>query len=189
MKVTETPIQGLHIFEPAVYKDDRGLFYESWREQEYRDYGIQETFLQDNISVSYKNVLRGLHYQKNQGQLVSVIQGHIFDVAVDMRPHSPTFKKYFSLELSSDNPQQLYMTPGFAHGFYVLSDKVVMSYKCTQYYNSACESGIIWNDPELAIKWPLAGNPIISKKDSLFIPISLNVFFKDSLRNTSISYE
>lgn len=168
MKVLETPFDGLIIFEPAFYKDERGAFYESWREIDYERYGIKEQFVQDNISFSHKNVLRGLHYQENQGQLVTIIKGAIFDVVVDIRPESSTFKKYFSIELSSEQPRQLYMAPGFAHGFYVLSDDVIMHYKCTQYYDHAKEGGIIWNDPIIAIVWPCKQLPILSDKDMRF---------------------
>ena len=170
MKVVETGIEGLFIIEPDVYRDERGLFYESWRENRYKEMGIQEPFLQDNVSISSKNVLRGMHYQKNQGQLVTVLQGSIFDAVVDLRPDSKSFRKYFSLELSSDHPRQLYMPPGFAHGFYVLSDGVIMNYKCTQYYNAAHESGVIWNDSNLGIKWPCK-SPIVSEKDLKFPPL------------------
>jgi dTDP-4-dehydrorhamnose 3,5-epimerase len=164
MKTIQTGFDGLILFEPNVFSDDRGLFYESWRANDYKEYGIQDTFVQDNISISKKNVLRGLHFQKNQGQLVWVVFGKVFDVVVDIRPDSPTFKKYFSIELSGDNPKQLYMAPGFAHGFYVLSDTVIMNYKCTQYYNPQEEVGILWNDPALGIQWP-GGTPFISPKD------------------------
>ena len=168
MKILETPLEGLIVFEPSFYKDERGAFYESWREVEYERYGIKETFVQDNLSFSHKNVLRGLHYQENQGQLVTIIKGTIFDVVVDIRPASPTFKKYFSIELSSDQPRQLYMPPGFAHGFYVLSDDVIMHYKCTQYYDHSREGGILWSDSEINIKWPLVSHPIVGKRDLNF---------------------
>ncbi len=172
MKVVETGFDGLIIIETQTYRDERGLFYESWRENKYKEIGIQEPFLQDNVSLSHKNVLRGLHYQKNQGQLVTVLQGSIFDVVVDLRPDSKTFRKYFSLELSSDYPRQLYMPSGFAHGFYVVSDMVIINYKCTQYYNAAHESGVIWNDPDLGIKWP-CDDPIVSEKDLNFLPCDM----------------
>lgn len=168
MKVLETPFDGLIIFEPAFYKDERGAFYESWREIEYERYGIKEKFVQDNLSFSHKNVLRGLHYQEDQGQLVSIIKGTIFDVVVDIRSASPTFKQYFSIKLSSEQPRQIYMSPGFAHGFYVLSDDVIMHYKCTQYYDHAKEGGILWSDPEIGIKWPFISTPIIGKRDVTF---------------------
>jgi dTDP-4-dehydrorhamnose 3,5-epimerase len=159
-----TTIEGLVFIEPKVFKDERGCFYESWRENNYKQYGIIENFVQDNISVSKKNVLRGLHYQHNQGQMITVIQGKIFDVIVDIRPTSPTFKQHIFVELSEDKPLQIYMSPGLAHGFFVLSDQAVIMYKCTQYYNSCEEGGIAWNDPDLNIKWP-SPSIILSDRD------------------------
>lgn len=167
LKVTKTNFDGLFILEPCFFKDDRGGFYESWTEADYIDAGIKETFVQDNVSISKKNVLRGLHYQKDQGQLVTVVHGKIFDVAVDIRPKSKTFKKYFFIELSADVPQQLYMPPGFAHGFCVLSDLAIVNYKCTQYYDPKNEGGVIWNDPEIGIPWPLE-KVFMSDKDKKF---------------------
>lgn len=169
MNVIQTGLEGLIILEPKTYCDERGLFYESWQSDRYKKLGIQETFVQDNVSISYKNVLRGMHYQKGQGQLVSVIQGKIFDVVIDIRQESLTYLKYFSIELSAEYPRQLYMSPGFAHGFYVVSDYVVMNYKCTQYYNKDTEGGLLWNDPALSILWPCS-NPIVSEKDSKNLP-------------------
>ena len=167
LKITETNFDGLLILEPRLFKDDRGGFYEYWKEADYKNAGIKEKFLQDNVSISEKNVLRGLHYQKNQGQLVTMTHGKIFDVAVDIRPKSKTYKKYFSIELSADKPQQLYMPPGFAHGFCVLSDLAIVNYKCTQYYDPKNEGGIIWNDPEIGIEWPLE-EVFMSDKDKTF---------------------
>jgi dTDP-4-dehydrorhamnose 3,5-epimerase len=167
MKIIDTGFDGLKLIEPTIYKDERGKFYESWREIDYQKIGIKENFLQDNISTSHKNVLRGLHYQKNQGQLVTVVSGKIFDVVVDIRPESQTYKKYYSIELDAFVPQQLYMPQGFAHGFCVLSDVAILHYKCTQYYNPAEEGGIIWNDPEIGIQWPNI-DPIICLKDNSF---------------------
>lgn len=167
MKVIDTGFEGLILIEPKVFKDDRGMFYQSWRDIDYKKFGIQENFLQDNISISKKNVLRGLHYQKNQGQLVTIVFGKIFDVVVDIRSNSKTYKKYYSIELDAKLPKQLYMSPGFAHGFYVLSKQAIVSYKCTQYYNSSEEGGIIWSDPAISIDWP-EGDKIISLKDQKF---------------------
>jgi len=164
VQVIETGFDGLLLLEPRFFKDDRGIFYESWKDSDYKDIGIKEKFLQDNVSVSRKNVLRGLHFQENQGQLVTVTYGKIFDVVVDIRPHSKTYKKYFSIELSSDKPQQLYMPPGFAHGFCVISEFAVINYKCTQYYSTETEGGIIWNDPDIEIAWP-NNNFIIGQRD------------------------
>ncbi len=173
MKVIRTAFEGLLLFEPTVHCDDRGIFYESWRATKYKELGISDSFVQDDISLSYKNVLRGMHYQKGQGKLVSVIQGVILDVVVDIRPESSTYLKYFSIELSSEFPRQLYISSGFAHGFYVLSDVVIINYKCTQYYNKAVEGGIFWNDPTLGIKWPCS-DPIISEKDSHLLPYGVS---------------
>lgn len=160
MNVIQTSFEGLIILEPKTYRDERGLFYESWQSDRYKKLGIQETFVQDNVSISYKNVLRGMHYQKGQGQLVSVIQGKVFDVVVDIRPESLTYLKYFSIELSAECLKQLYMSPGFAHGFYVVSDYVVMNYKCTQYYKKDAEGGLLWNDPTIGIQWP-CNDPLV----------------------------
>lgn len=167
IKTISTGFSGLILIEPQTFKDDRGKFYESWHFKDYQQAGIRERFIQDDISISLKNVLRGLHYQKNQGQLVTVVYGKIFDVAVDIRPNSKTYKKYFSIELNADNLRQLYMPPGFAHGFWVLSSMTIINYKCTQYYNKNFEGGIRWDDPTIKIKWP-AGKKIISDKDKNF---------------------
>lgn len=165
MKSIPTAFEGLILLKPQLYEDSRGSFYETWRKNAYQIQGISETFVQDNISVSTKGVLRGLHYQRNQGQLVTVVRGKIFDVAADIRPMSSTYGKYFAIELSADHPKQLYMPAGFAHGFCVLSDEAIISYKCTQYYNPQEEGGIIWNDPTLNISWPAQESLIISSKD------------------------
>ncbi len=167
MNIIDTGFEGLIVIEPKMFEDNRGNFYESWRDADYQKIGISEKFLQDNVSASKKNVLRGLHYQKNQGQLVTVTYGKIFDVAVDIRPESKTYKKYFSIELNANKQQQLYMSPGFAHGFCVLSDIAIINYKCTQYYNASQEGGIIWNDPEIGVGWPVS-DKIISEKDKIF---------------------
>lgn len=174
MKVTKTNFEGLIILEPKLFKDERGGFYETWRKEDYKSYGIKEDFVQDNISISQRNVLRGLHYQRDQGQLVGVSYGEIFDVVVDIRQDSPTYKKYFSIHLTGDKPQQIYMSPGFAHGFCVLSDIVVINYKCTQYYDPSSEGGVIWNDPNIGIAWP-AIVPIISERDSQFKSLRENI--------------
>jgi dTDP-4-dehydrorhamnose 3,5-epimerase len=164
MKVTLTDFEDLLIIEPNFFQDERGSFYESWRQDEYKNIGINEAFVQDNVSMSRKDVLRGLHFQKNQGRLVTVTHGKIFDVAVDMRAHSRTFKKYYSIVLEGSSPQQFYIPPGFAHGFCVLSDFAIINYKSTTLYNPAEEGGIIWNDPQLCINWPI-NSPIMSDKD------------------------
>lgn len=172
MKVIQTNFEGLLVLEPRTFQDKRGAFYETWRLNEYKEYGINENFVQDNISVSNKNTLRGLHYQKDQGQLVWVSYGKIFDVAVDIRPSSPTFKKYFSVELSADYVQQIYMPPGFAHGFCVLSDVAVINYKCTQNYDPTEEGGILWCDKDINISWPKLSF-IINEQDKSFPTSSL----------------
>ena len=157
------------IIEPDIYRDDRGYFLETYRAEKYSEHGIQPTFVQDNMSFSRKNVLRGLHYQLEcpQGKLVSVIQGEILDVAVDIRKNSPTFGKWISAILSSENHRQLYIPEGFGHGFCVRSKTARVYYKCTEYYDPASERGIIWNDSTLNIDWTVV-NPIISEKDSMF---------------------
>lgn len=155
------------IIEPDAYGDDRGYFLETFQVQRYSEYGITDTFVQDNQSFSMKNVLRGLHYQLNhpQGKLVRVVQGKVLDVAVDIRLHSPTFGKWISVVLSSENHRQLYIPEGFAHGFCVLSESAFFCYKCTDYYDASSEHGIIWNDPNLNIDWKIT-NPVLSIKDT-----------------------
>lgn len=160
------PLEGLIIIEPTVFEDERGFFMETYSDREFRESGLKVSFVQDNHSYSRKGVLRGLHFQKlrPQGKLIRVVRGYIFDVAVDIRNGSPTFGKWYGIELSAKNRKQLYIPPGFAHGFLALSDAEVL-YKVTEYYDPACEGGIIWNDPDVGIKWPLQGTPILSKKD------------------------
>jgi len=171
-EVMETPIKELILIKPAVYRDERGFFMESYNEKEFRAIGLDMKFVQDNHSRSKKGVLRGLHFQNPhaQGKLVRVIRGKVFDVAVDLRPDSPTFGKWYGVELSEENNLMMYIPEGFAHGFLVLSDVADFVYKVTDYYCKECDGGIIWNDPEIAIKWPLKEygieNPILSEKDS-----------------------
>ena len=166
MKVSKSPIDGLIIIEPKVFRDSRGLFYEVYSESRYKEHGVSARFVQDNHSVSEKGVLRGLHYQVNPGQdkLVRVVRGEVFDVAVDIRKGSPTYGKWWGLSLSEANNLQLYIPVGFAHGFCVLSDSAEVLYKCSDYYSPQNERGIIWNDPDLAIDWPIE-NPTLSEKD------------------------
>lgn len=163
MNTISTSIDGVLIIEPKVFKDDRGFFYESWKASSYQ-MPTNGGFKQDNISFSIMNVLRGLHYQKGQGQIVSVLKGKIQDVIVDLRPSSKTFKQYVQIEISDEKVQQIYMPPGCAHGFWVMSEYALMSYKCSQIYIPNDELHIRWNDPELAIKWP-ERDFIISDKD------------------------
>lgn len=166
MNVSDTKIEGLKLIQPKVFEDERGFFLESYNFDRYKEYGISDVFVQDNRSCSGKNVLRGLHFQKNypQGKLVTVIKGSVLDVAVDLRPESKTFGQYESVILSEDNKLQMFVPKGFGHGFLVLSDTAIFDYKCTDYYKPEDESGIIWDDPDLNIHWPIK-NPIVSQKD------------------------
>lgn len=167
MKVLKTKLLDCVIIEPIIYGDDRGFFLETFQIERYSSLaGINEVFVQDNHSRSSKNVLRGLHYQKNnpQGKLVSVIRGEVFDVAVDIRPESPSFGKWEGVVLNEQNKRQFWVPPGFAHGFVVLSDSADFVYKCTNFYDSSDEGSILWNDPYLNIKWPI-NTPVLSEKD------------------------
>ena len=167
MEVIKSDIEGLLILKPKVFGDERGYFFESYNEEVYRKAGIDYLFLQDNISKSKKGTIRGLHYQvgeKAQGKLCKVIYGKVLDVAVDIRFGSPTFGKYFSSELSEDNHTQLWIPPGFAHGFSVLSDEAIFSYKCTALYSKENERAILYNDKDLNINWKV-DNTIVSDKD------------------------
>jgi dTDP-4-dehydrorhamnose 3,5-epimerase len=161
-------IPGVVIIEPKVFKDNRGYFFESFKQERYESFGIKERFVQDNFSRSTKGVLRGLHYQlKNpQGKLVTVIEGKVLDVMVDTRHGSPTFGQSYSIILDDERHNQAYIPPGLAHGFYVLSDNVVFTYKCTDYYHPEDEVGLYWNDPALGIDWQLDAEPILSEKDT-----------------------
>ena len=171
MKVTRTEIPDVLIIEPKVFGDARGFFFESWNERAFREAtGVQLPFVQDNHSRSAKGVLRGLHYQlqQPQGKLVRVVRGAVFDVAVDIRRSSPTFGKWVGTELSEDNHRQFWVPPGFAHGFVVLSDSADFLYKATDYYAPDHEGALAWNDPHVAIEWPLAQlgmEPALSGKD------------------------
>ncbi len=169
MTVKTTPLEGLLIIEPKVFRDKRGYFFESYNKRLYEQNGITDDFVQDNQSFSSYGVVRGLHYQLNpfaQSKLVRVLHGRIFDVAVDLRKGSPTFGKWFGVELSSDNFLQLYIPRGFAHGFSVLSEIAVVFYKCDNYYAPDYEEGILYNDPALAIDWKLPADKItVSEKD------------------------
>lgn len=167
MKISETDLPGVIIFQPKVFSDERGFFLETWSEKQYRKAGITLNFVQDNTSFSQKGTLRGLHYQNphSQGKLVQVLSGEVLDAAVDIRLDSPTFGKSVSVILSGSNHKQMYIPPGFAHGFCVTSETALFSYKCTDYYDASCEGGILWNDPDLEIDWP-TDEPILSSKDS-----------------------
>ncbi|MCD1124783.1 dTDP-4-dehydrorhamnose 3,5-epimerase [Jinshanibacter sp. LJY008] len=176
MNVIETGIDGLLIIIPKVFEDSRGFFYEKYQLERYKDIGIESEFVQDNRSRSSCNVLRGLHFQKTkpQGKLITVTQGVVFDVAVDLRVESDTFGKHKSVILSESNHIQFYIPPGFAHGFCVLSELADFEYKCTDYYDPLDEGGIYWSDPTLNIDWPLL-KPIISDKDSI-LPMFRDIF-------------
>ena len=169
MKVQAAQIAGAMIVEPDVFGDDRGFFLESFNERAMREIGIVAHFVQDNHSRSQRNVLRGLHYQisQPQGKLVRVVSGTVFDVAVDVRRSSPSFGKWVGVELSAENKRMIWMPPGMAHGFIVLSDSADFLYKATDYYAPKFERTILWNDPDLGIRWPLASEPILSSKDAV----------------------
>lgn len=168
LRVQTTPLSGVLVLEPRVFGDDRGFFLESYNQRTFAEAGITESFVQDNHSYSAKNVVRGLHYQieNAQGKLVRVITGAIFDVAVDMRRSSPTFGKWFGLELSGENKLMLWIPRGFAHGFRVVSENVHVLYKATDFYSPQSERTVRWDDPSLNIDWRLDGEPIVSPKDS-----------------------
>jgi dTDP-4-dehydrorhamnose 3,5-epimerase len=167
MNTKETKLTGVIVLEPDVFSDERGFFLETWNQARYESVGIPGTFVQDNVSFSKKGILRGLHFQypQPQGKLVQVLSGQVVDVAVDIRIGSPTYGQWISKELSGENHRQMYIPPGFAHGYCVTSQTAVFSYKCTDFYNPATEQGIIWNDPELKIGWPTA-KPVLSPKDA-----------------------
>lgn len=164
------PIPGLVIVHPRVFPDGRGSFFETYKQSEYAANGIAEAFVQDNHSVSSKGVLRGLHFQNaphGQGKLVRVIAGAVWDVAVDLRPGSATYGQWYGLELSAQNRTQFYIPAGFAHGFVTLTDGTEFCYKCTAEYHRASEGGVRWDDPQLAIRWPLSGLEVsVSEKDA-----------------------
>lgn len=169
MKIQETSLPGVMIIEPKLYQDTRGFFYESFQHIKYQELGIKKSFVQDNVSRSAKNVLRGLHYQLKhpQAKLVFVSRGAVLDVAVDIRRGSPTFGNWISVELNDENHRQLYIPEGFAHGFLALSDEVDFFYKCTDYYDPTSEFGIRWDDPNIGITWGIT-DPLLSDKDSVY---------------------
>lgn len=166
MKVVPTALPGLTLLEPAVFGDDRGFFFESWNAERFAAHGLPSTFVQSNVSSSSKGVLRGLHYQwpRPQGKLVTVLEGEVYDVAVDIRRGSPTFGKWEAVVLSGGNRRQLWIPPGFAHGFAVLSDNALFHYLCTDVYVKEADAGIRWNDAAIAIDWPIS-QPLLSSKD------------------------
>jgi len=161
-------LNGLVLIKPRIFKDDRGFFIESFKKREFAQAGIPGEFVQDNHSKSSKGVLRGLHYQRNaaaQGKLVRCISGAMLDVGVDIRPDSPTFGKWEAVELTAENSHMLYLPPGFAHGFLVLSKTAEIMYKCTFEYSPNDEGGILWNDPQIGVKWPVK-TPVLSGRDA-----------------------
>lgn len=166
MEVIETKLPGVMIVEPNVFGDERGFFMETWNEARYKEAGLPYEFVQDNLSSSQHGVLRGLHFQNpsQQGKLVYVLQGEVFDVAVDIRAGSPHFGEWTGVTLSAENKRQFYVPEGFAHGFVVTSDLALFAYKCTDRYNGDAEGSVLWNDPGIGIEWPIE-EPVLSGKD------------------------
>lgn len=166
MKVTETSLPGCVVIEPTVFEDERGFFYETWNAERFEHARLPARFVQNNVSRSSRGVLRGLHYQwpRPQGKLVSVLEGEVYDVAVDIRRGSPTFGRWEAFILSSANRRQLWLPPGFAHGFAVLSENALFNYLCTDVYVGECDAGIRWNDADIAVDWPISA-PVLSAKD------------------------
>lgn len=173
MDVQQLALPGLILLKPAVFTDPRGWFFESFQQQRYREYGIDCDFVQDNVSRSTQGILRGLHFQHPHGQakLVTVITGAVFDVAVDIRRGSPTFGQWVGVELNDANHRQLFIPPGFAHGFVVLSEVADFHYKCSDYYSHADEKSIVWNDTEIGIEWPIS-DVELSEKDQQGLALS-----------------
>jgi dTDP-4-dehydrorhamnose 3,5-epimerase len=181
MKVNPTAIEDVLVFEPTVHGDDRGYFMETWRQSSFDDIDVGHTFVQDNQSKSVQGTLRGLHYQLNfpQGKLLRVLSGEIFDAVVDMRRSSSTFGKSVGVLLSANNKKQLWVPPGFAHGFYVVSDSAEIVYKCTEYYHPEDDHSLLWNDPVLEIDWPLVTpEPLLSEKDREAVSLDKAPLFK-----------
>ncbi len=166
MEVKKNKLPGVLLLEPNVFRDGRGAFLETWHDERYTAFGIAGPFVQDNVSRSVKGVLRGLHFQhpNDQGKLVQVLEGEVFDVAVDVRKGSPTFGQWTGATLSADNAFQLWIPEGFAHGFCVTSEEAIFAYKCTEYYHRTSEHAVRWNDPEIGIDWPIE-EPELSEKD------------------------
>lgn len=175
MRIEPTGLEGLLVVEPKCFGDERGFFLENYQRDRYREAGILDEFVQDNHSRSIGGVLRGMHFQVKlpQAQIVTVMHGRIFDVAVDLRQNSKTFGKWFGVELSDQGPRQIYMAPGFAHGFCVLSDVADLHYKVSRFYDHGDEGGLLWNDPDIGIKWTIE-NPVVSARDAAF-PLLRNI--------------
>lgn len=169
MKVEETKLPEVLVLQPELFDDERGFFLETWNRTRYESIGVRGPFVQDNVSFSKKGVLRGLHFQhpQSQAKLVQVLSGEVLDVAVDIRVGSPTFGQWVTAVLSGANHSQLHIPPGFAHGYCVTSDTALFAYKCTDFYNPSTECGIIWNDPDLNIDWPIR-QPLLSTKDASY---------------------
>ncbi len=175
MNIQETPIKDLFIIQPKVFEDERGYFYESYNKQILKEHGLDLNFIQDNQSLSHKNVLRGMHFQAppyEQGKLVRVIKGSVLDVVVDIRKESITYGQHYSILLSEENKTMFWIPPGFAHGFLTLEDNTIFSYKCTGLYNKESEGSLLWNDEKVKINWNIE-NPIVSEKDQVSIPFQL----------------
>ena len=172
MIIKRTPLDGFLVIEPICFQDNRGFFLETYQSERYQEAGVSETFVQDNQSRSVKGVLRGLHFQvkRPQAQLVTVLRGHIFDVGVDLRPTSATFGQWFGIELQDTGPRQVYMAPGFAHGFCVLSDWADLHYKVSRNYDADDEGGVIWNDLDVGIVWPI-DNPSVTERDANYLKL------------------
>lgn len=188
MEVIKTDIEGILILEPKVFGDTRGYFFESFNAREFKDKtGVEVNFVQDNESKSHFGVLRGLHFQLppyTQSKLVRVVKGRVLDVAVDIRKGSPTYGKYVSCEISEDNKRQFFVPKGFAHGFCVLSDEAVFQYKCDDFYHPEAEGAIAWNDPEIAIQWPISANEVILSEKDMHHP-----FLKDFVSPFSLTVD
>ncbi|HHV11977.1 MAG TPA: dTDP-4-dehydrorhamnose 3,5-epimerase [Clostridiales bacterium] len=182
----ECGIDGLYMIESKVYGDERGYFMETYHQEDFKAAGLRAEFVQDNQSLSRKGVLRGLHFQKThpQGKLVRVLAGSVYDVAVDLRKDSPTYGKSVGVVLSEENKRMFYVPEGFAHGFLVMSDIAVFSYKCTEFYHPEDEGGILWNDPDLGIEWPLDEGitPLVSEKDGKLPTLKESGFFFEGYR-------
>lgn len=173
MKVKRTPLEGFLLIEPDCFQDERGFFLETYQEKRYKEAGITDQFVQDNQSRSKKGVLRGMHFQvkRPQAQIVTVMRGRVFDVGVDLRPNSETFGQWHGFELADTGQRQVYMAPGIAHGFYVLSDWADLHYKVSRFYDVDDEGGLLWNDPEINIRWPAVA-PHIHHRDAVYPALS-----------------
>jgi len=190
IKVKKTPLEGFLIVELQTFKDDRGFFLETFQEKSYKKVGIMDRFVQDNQSRSSKGVLRGMHFQvkRPQAQIVTVMRGCIFDVGVDLRQNSSTFGQWYGVELNDDGQRQVYMAPGIAHGFCVLSDLADLHYKVSRFYDPDDECGMVWNDPEVNIEWP-SNTPLIHQRDATYQSLSQLIDSHQLPRNPPIEIE